>query len=267
MQGKLLLQEAVRLKIGWNEALSPEWCQKWKKWVINLKYVGNITFSRYLIKPNFTDASFELHCFNDASQQAYGSCIYIRCTSKSGRIHTALVASKVCVCPLKVQTIPRPLCSPLSYQRDWYIKKSVSDDPKDDVPLTLGKQQHVPLTPANFLMIEDEPILSPGRFSPADMCRGHWIYIQYLLDVFWRRYVNQHLPELQRRQRWQCSKRQSVELSQQTETAVKIVSKPPWNAEFHICRRSLCHSPVSILHRGRRYYRRCTGGNHTILQI
>ena len=41
----------------------------------------------------------------------------------------------------------------------------------------------------------------------------------------------------------------------------------PWNVVFHLCRRSLCHSPVSILHRGRRDYRRCTGGNHTILQI
>ena len=31
----------------------------------------------------------------------------------------------------------------------------MSDDPKDEVPLT----------PANFLMIEDGPILTPGRFS------------------------------------------------------------------------------------------------------
>ena len=30
---------------------------------------------------------------------------------------------------------------------------------------------------------------------------------------------------------------------------------------------TLCHSPVSILHGGRTDYRRCTGGNHTILQI
>ena len=72
----------------------------------------------------------------------------------------------------------------------------MSDDPKDDVPLT----------PANFLMIEDGPILTPGRFSPADMYRRRWRYIQYLSDVFWRRYVNQYLPELQRRQRWQDTK-------------------------------------------------------------
>ena len=65
----------------------------------------------------------------------------------------------------------------------------MSDDPKDDVPLT----------PANFLMIEDGPILTPGRCAPADMYRRRWRYIQYLSDVFWRRYVNQYLPELQQR--------------------------------------------------------------------
>ena len=47
----------------------------------------------------------------------------------------------------------------------------MSNDPKDDVPLT----------PANFLMIKDGPILTPGRFSPADMYRRRWRYIQYII--------------------------------------------------------------------------------------
>ena len=107
VQGKLLLQEAVWSKIAWKDALNPELRQKWKNWVINLKSVSNLTIPRPLIKHNFTCAIFELHCFNDASPQAYGFCIYIICTSKSGGIHTTLIASKVRVCPLKVQTIPR----------------------------------------------------------------------------------------------------------------------------------------------------------------
>ena len=37
-----------------------------------------------------------------------------------------------------------------------------------------------------------------------------------------------------------------------------------WNAKFYLCRRSLYHNPGSILHRGRREYRRCTGENHAI---
>ena len=40
----------------------------------------------------------------------------------------------------------------------------------------------------------------------------------------------------------------------------------PCNGEFHLCKRYLCHSPVSILHRDRKDYRRCTGGNHKIFR-
>ena len=72
----------------------------------------------------------------------------------------------------------------------------MSDDPSDDLPLT----------PAHFLMTGDGPDLSTGRFSIADKYRRRWRYIQHLTDVFWRRYVNQYIPELQRRQRWTDNK-------------------------------------------------------------
>ena len=66
-------------------------------------------------------------------------------------VYTQLwLPAKERVCHLRFQTIPLSSCTPLSCQQE----KSVSDDPKDDVPLT----------PANFLMIEDGPILIPSRF-------------------------------------------------------------------------------------------------------
>ena len=72
----------------------------------------------------------------------------------------------------------------------------MSDDPKDDLALT----------PAHFLLINDGPSLAPGRFSQGDMYRRRWKYIQYLTDIFWRIYLNEYIPELQRRQRWQTLK-------------------------------------------------------------
>jgi len=72
----------------------------------------------------------------------------------------------------------------------------MSDDPKDDLPLT----------PSSFLSVEDGPTLSPGQFSAGDMYRRRWRYTQYLADVFWRRYINEYLPELQRRQKWHNEK-------------------------------------------------------------
>ena len=59
-----------------------------------------------------------------------------------------------------------------------------------------------PLTPAHFLLIDVKPNVSPGHFSVGDMYRRRWRHTQYMCEVFWRRYVNVYLPELQRRQKW-----------------------------------------------------------------
>ena len=39
------------------------------------------------------------------------------------------------------------------------------------------------------------------------MYRRRWRYTQYLADVFWRRYLNEYIPELQRRNKWHTPER------------------------------------------------------------
>ena len=68
----------------------------------------------------------------------------------------------------------------------------VSDDVADDHPLT----------PAHLLMARRSPQLSPGIFKLGDMYRRRWKYVQYLADEFWRRYIKEYLPEMQKRQKW-----------------------------------------------------------------
>jgi len=48
-----------------------------------------------------------LHGFNDASQQAYGTCIYLRTITKSNVFDSPLVTSKTRVAPIKETTISR----------------------------------------------------------------------------------------------------------------------------------------------------------------
>lgn len=48
-----------------------------------------------------------LHGFSDASEQAYGACIYMVCKGLNGKITTALMCSKSRVSPLKVLSLPR----------------------------------------------------------------------------------------------------------------------------------------------------------------
>ncbi|XP_033118371.1 uncharacterized protein LOC117117984 [Anneissia japonica] len=73
----------------------------------------------------------------------------------------------------------------------------LSDDPKDDNPLT----------PNHLLLLRGGPLLPPGHFVEQDIYRRRWRQIQYLADVFWRRWVKEYLPLLQIRQKWVFEKR------------------------------------------------------------
>ena len=47
--------------------------------------------------------SYQLHGFSDASEKAYGCCIYLKCITKSNFISSLLVASKSRVVPIKIK--------------------------------------------------------------------------------------------------------------------------------------------------------------------
>ncbi|XP_072171548.1 uncharacterized protein [Diadema setosum] len=61
-----------------------------------------------------------------------------------------------------------------------------------------------PLTPNHLLLLRPSNVLPPDVFQQTDLySRRRWRQIQYLADVFWRRWVREYLPSLQQRQKWQ----------------------------------------------------------------
>ena len=105
--GKLLFQDATRMKLNWDDEVPPDMVKRWHMWVQSLQGMKNIQIPRCIKPFNSNDASLELHHFSDASGKAYGCCTYLRCVNKNGTIHTALVCSKGRLAPLKSMTIPR----------------------------------------------------------------------------------------------------------------------------------------------------------------
>ena len=70
---------------------------------------------------------------------------------------------------------------------------AVSDDPRDFEPLT-----------PNHLLIHRPATAPPGLFNDRDLgSRRKWRQVQYLADVFWKRWTREYLPLLRQRTKWQ----------------------------------------------------------------
>lgn len=59
------------------------------------------------------------------------------------------------------------------------------------------------MTPNHLLLLKTEPSIPPGVFKPEDSySRRRWRQVQYMADLFWKRWIKEYLPELQQRQKW-----------------------------------------------------------------
>ncbi len=76
---------------------------------------------------------------------------------------------------------------------------------------TLSDDHHdlEPLTPNHILLLKSSPALPPGLFQKSDVyIRRRWRQVQFLADLFWKRWSQEYLPLLQDRQRWFTAKRE-----------------------------------------------------------
>ncbi|XP_032437291.1 uncharacterized protein LOC116731570 isoform X3 [Xiphophorus hellerii] len=74
----------------------------------------------------------------------------------------------------------------------------VSDDPNDLEALT----------PNHILMLKNQPVLPPGLFQKQDLyLKRRWKQVQYMAELFWKRWITEYLPLLHERQKWMRRKR------------------------------------------------------------
>ncbi|XP_050494476.1 uncharacterized protein LOC126875568 [Bombus huntii] len=105
VRAKMLLQRLWTLKINWDESLPADVHTEWSKYYAQLPLLNNVEFPRKtIINPA---AEIQLHGFCDASERAYGACVYLRTITLDGQVCTRLLTAKSKVAPLKSLTIPR----------------------------------------------------------------------------------------------------------------------------------------------------------------
>ena len=107
LMGRMLFQEATRLKLGWDEQVPEQVQVRWSSWLHDLSHLAEVRIPRCVTFDNMEGVILELHHFSDASMKAYGCCSYLRSIDNVGNIRTVLLMSKAKVAPLKSVTLPR----------------------------------------------------------------------------------------------------------------------------------------------------------------
>ena len=97
ISGKILMQKAHLLGVGWDEDLPGPFQGEWEKILKELEDPSDIEFPRSTTSP----VEPSLHVFCDASSKAYGAVAYV--VTDESRILT----SRARVCPIDSPTLPR----------------------------------------------------------------------------------------------------------------------------------------------------------------
>jgi len=105
IRGKIFLQQMWATKMDWDTVLPIEMGTKWIDFYHSLEQLKNCPIPRKVIPRPANE--WEIHGFCDASEEAYGACIYVRSRDKDDQWHARLLCAKTRVAPLKGATIPR----------------------------------------------------------------------------------------------------------------------------------------------------------------
>lgn len=123
IQPKMMLQKLWQQKIEWDEPVPQSIQESWMEFINNLPSLSTLQIPRKVLCQS--PKSIEMHVFSDASQCAYGACVYMRTIDNNNDVRVNLLCAKSKVSPLKPTTIPRlELCAALLAAR---LSKSVVD--------------------------------------------------------------------------------------------------------------------------------------------
>ncbi|XP_058817486.1 uncharacterized protein LOC131680793 [Topomyia yanbarensis] len=128
---KILMQQLWLLPLGWDEEVPSNLKLKWEQYTSQLSSLSAFSINRFVLTPHHTNV--ELHIFADASEVAYGACVYVRSWTTGGAVTVTLLVAKARVAPLQRITIPRlELCAAVVAAR--LFDKSLLEilSPEDD---------------------------------------------------------------------------------------------------------------------------------------
>ena len=106
VRAKLLMQQAWVQALDWDEPLTDELQEAWRRWFGELVTLHQTKIPRCLKEAPMV-TSTEIHAFSDASEKAYAAAVYARYEYIDGSFSSRLVAAKTRLAPLKTISVPR----------------------------------------------------------------------------------------------------------------------------------------------------------------
>lgn len=106
IEAKCIMQRMWQLKTGWDELLPPDLQATWTEFYGSLPKINNIRINRN-VNPGNSKEMFDFIGFGDASEIAYGACLYAVSENSKGEKQSHIIGAKCRVAPLKTISLPR----------------------------------------------------------------------------------------------------------------------------------------------------------------
>ncbi|CAK9799110.1 hypothetical protein ANTPLA_LOCUS1901 [Anthophora plagiata] len=110
VRAKIIMQELWKANLGWDESVPQSIINMWAEFREELPYLNKFSMPRTTVIDH--PASIQLHGFADASEAAYGACIYLRSDNRKGDRKISLLCAKSRIASVKTISLPRlELCA------------------------------------------------------------------------------------------------------------------------------------------------------------
>lgn len=106
LHAKMMVQQLWRIGVSWDEPIPADVVKRWTAWCVVLEHVKQFSIPRCYSPVLLSATEIQLHCFADASEEAFAAVAYWR-IQHGHECTTAFVAGKTRCAPLKQLSIPR----------------------------------------------------------------------------------------------------------------------------------------------------------------
>lgn len=100
------MQDLWQTDTHWDESVSPDICTRWKNLRAQFPLINEYVIPR-CVKYSAGIQGMQVHGFCDASQKAYGACLYVRTHVGDNEFRAELLCAKSRVPPIKSTSLPR----------------------------------------------------------------------------------------------------------------------------------------------------------------